>query len=210
MNVKRFLSAGFVFALAVSATFIGAQAQELKKQQSIVVSTFKPYKYANAEAEYVIELPDAPTGRTIWAQDGDVPFILNAPKYGAMGEVATLKRVDLSTGDIFDVEIIFVKADRDFLLSLTEADVEKELRDRLSVLHLQNDRFRMSKGKDTLKWGTYSGFSVSRSNEILYNIAHYLTGLESVMLVRVSYNVHNETFNSYYKTLAKSIQFMGK
>jgi hypothetical protein len=167
------------------------------------------YKYANAEGEYIVSLPDAPLGETIWAQEGNIPLIDNPPKYGAIGEYAILKRVDPDTGDIFDVKITFVKADRDFLLSLTEAKVKDELEKVFSEVSLQNTKFNFSGGTDTLKWGTFSGFSVSQNNDILYNIAHYMAGEESVMMIRVTYSVENPTFNGYYKDLAKSITYMG-
>jgi len=168
------------------------------------------YKYAYAEAEYLVTLPDAPTGETIWAQDGHVPYIDKPPKYGAVGEIARLKRMDPDTGDIFEVKITFVKADREFLVGLTEDSIKDTLQKELADVHLQNAKFNMSKGVDTLKWGTYSGFSVSQNNDILYNIAHYLVGLNSVMVVKVAYNVQNAQFNEYYKALSKSITYMGR
>lgn len=168
------------------------------------------YKYANADAEYILSLPDAPLGETIWAQDGKVPLIDNPPKYGAVGEYAVLKRVDPETNDIFEVRITFVKADRDFLLNLNEEKIREELQKLIYDSGLQEVKFSFSKGTDTLKWGTYSGFSVSRNNDILYNIAHYLAGQESVMTVKVTYSVQNPTFNQYYKDFAKSITYMGR
>lgn len=167
------------------------------------------YRYANAEGEYIMSLPDAPLGETIWAQDGNVPLIDNPPKYGAVGEYALMKRIDPDTNDVFEVRVTFVKADRDFLLSLTEDTIEKELKRAFGEIHLQNAKFSMSTGTDTLKWATYSGFSISQNNDILYNIAHYLVGEQSVQVVKITYSVQNPTFGQYYKDLAKSIAFMG-
>jgi hypothetical protein len=168
------------------------------------------YKYLNAEGEYLIELPDAPTGETIWAQRGDVPFLKNPPKYGSVGEYAYFRRVSPDTGDQFDVEIYFIKADHAFLQSLTEDDIKSALKARMASLHMRNEKLNVSVGTRTLKWGTYSGFSVSENNEVLYNIAHYMTGLDSITFVRCSYSVINKQYNQYYKTLASSITYLGR
>lgn len=168
------------------------------------------YKYANAEGEYIMSLPDAPLGETIWAQDGNVPLIDNPPKYGAVGEYALVRRVDPLTNDLFEVRVTFVKANRDFLLNLGDDTIKAELKKVFADVHLQGEKFSLSKGTDTLKWGSFSGFSVSQNNDPLYNIAHYLAGEQSVMLVKITYSLNNPTFNEYYKQLNKSITFMGR
>lgn len=168
------------------------------------------YKYAYADGEYVVTLPDAPTGETIWAQKDEVPYLDNPPKHGAVGEVVRMKRVDPDTGDIFDFRSTTIRASRDFLLELTEAKIQDTLKREFSDLTLQSTKFNLSQGSSTLKWGTYSGFSVSENNDVLYNIAHYLVGESSLTVMRVSYNVRNQEYNGYYKTLAKSIMYMGR
>lgn len=167
------------------------------------------YKYANAEGEYIISLPDAPLGETIWAQDGNVPLIDNPPKYGAVGEYALVKRIDPQTNDLFEVRITFIKANRDFLLNLKEEHIKAELQRTFSEVRLSNAKFNMSTGTGTLKWGTYSGFSTGQNNDVVFNIAHYLVGEQSVQLVRIVYSVQNPKFAEYYKELARSITFMG-
>jgi hypothetical protein len=167
------------------------------------------YTYANAEGEYVVTLPDAPLGETIWAQDRHVPLIDSPPKYGSVGEYAILTRVDPDTDDIFDVKITFVKADHEFLEKLTEQRIKDELSQIFPDSHLQNVKFSYSAGSGALKWGTYSGFSVNQKNEVIFNIAHYLVGQQSVMTVKVSYSVENKLFSQYYNTLTKSIAYTG-
>jgi hypothetical protein len=168
------------------------------------------YKYSAAEAEYILELPDAPKGETILAQRGNVPYLDNPPKNGAVGEIAQYKRVDPDTADFFDVLTIFVKADRDFVTNLTEAQMKATLEKIFGSLRLENKKFSFSQGKDSLKWATYSGFSVNRNNEVVYNIAHYLVGKESVMTVKVSFSVQNKQYNEDYKVLASSLKYMGR
>jgi hypothetical protein len=168
------------------------------------------YKYANAEGEYIMSLPDAPLGQTIWAQEGNVPLVDNPPKYGAVGEYALMKRVDPDTNDLFEVRITFVKADRDFLLNLKKEKMKADLERLFADVRLENKKFNFSQGADTLKWATYSGFSVSQNNDALFNIAHYLVGEESVMTVKITYSTQSPQFTQYYKDLAKSITYMGK
>jgi hypothetical protein len=88
--------------------------------------------------------------------------------------------------------------------------MEKTLKAEFADNNLQNVKESFSPGAGTLKWATYSGYSTSQNNDLLFNIAHYLAGETSIMVVRVSYNLENKAFNEYYKTLAKSITYMGR
>ncbi len=169
------------------------------------------YVYIHNEAEYSIELPDAPQGQTIWAdQDTAVPYLENPPKYGSIGEVATLKRVDADSGDTFDVKITFLKADRDFLLSMNKEKMLTALKDLYTDKPLDDPKEVFSSGTDTLKWATLTGYTVDQANALHYHTAHYLTGLDTIMVVQVVYNLENKTFQKYYETLAKSIKYVGK
>ncbi|HYD17480.1 MAG TPA: hypothetical protein VEF76_03250 [Patescibacteria group bacterium] len=168
------------------------------------------YTYIHNEAEYSIDLPDAPVGETVWADQKDpIPFIENAPKFGSIGEIARVKRVDIDTGDTFEVEITFLKAERDFLLSMTQERMKEELNNVYKDMNLDNKQESFSAGSDTLKWATLTGFTVDENNNLLFNSAHYLTGLSSVMVVRSRYNVENKKFQGYYDTMSKSIKYAG-
>jgi hypothetical protein len=168
------------------------------------------YKYAAADAEYVIALPDAPLGETIWAQDGRVPILDSPPKYGAVGEYALYRKVDPHTGDLFEVRVTFVKADRDFLLNLKRETVEATLNRLFLDQRLQNRKFSMSRGTSTLKWGILSGYSTSINNDMLHNVAHYLAGEQTVQIVRIVYSTQNKKFAQDYQDLVKSITYMGQ
>ncbi len=168
------------------------------------------YKYAHAEAEYIVELPEAPLAETIWAQNRSVPYIENPPKYGALGEIATVKRVDPTNGDAFYVVITFVKSDRDYLLSLDEEKLKDILKKDMSNVMLEDAKFSCSQGTGTLKWATLSGFSVDKNNAVLFNTEHFLVGEGSIMVLRVSYSVENPTYSEYYKVLSESITYIGR
>ena len=171
----------------------------------------RAYVYIHNDAEYSVDLPEAPKAASIWAdQEDPIPYLDNPPKYGFVGEHAWLKRADNDTGDVFSVDITFLKADRDFLLSLTKDKMIQAMKDQFMDITLDNEEEHYSAGTDTLKWATVTGFSTDQANTLHYKAAHYLSGLDSIMVIKVDYNVENQTFQKYYDTLANSIKYAGK
>ena len=67
-----------------------------------------------------------------------------------------------------------------------------------------------SEGSDTLKWGTMSGFSVDDKNTLLYNTAHFLTGFETITVIKIKYTAENKAYTAMYKDMQSSIKFTGK
>lgn len=168
------------------------------------------YTYIQNDAEYSVDLPDAPVGHTIWAdQKQPIPFLENPPKFGSLGEVATLRMVDPDSGNAFDVSITFIKADRDFLLSMTQEKMTMALAELYKDMPLDQREQHFSAGSDTLKWATLTGYSADKNNSLHFNAAHYLVGLSSIMVIKVSYNIEDKTYQSYYDQLAKSIKYAG-
>lgn len=164
------------------------------------------YKYAHNNAEYSVMLPEVPRARTIWAEDGNVPYLDQAPARGAIGEVATFRRVDVETEDSFDVRITYLQADSAFLASLTKEKMLAALEKGLQGPPLENKKQGYSAGSNkALKWASISGFSVDKSNRPFYNALHYLTGLESILVIQVRYSIENKVFAEYYHRLASSI-----
>jgi hypothetical protein len=169
------------------------------------------YTYIQEEGEYSVDLPEAPTGISIWADTGEtVPYLDNPPKYGWLGETCKIRRADVDSGDTFSVDITFLKADHDFLQGLTKDKMMAALRDLYKDTPLDNHEEHYSAGTDTLKWATLTGFNVDKMNSLHYNAAHFLSGLETIMVIKVDYNVENKVFQRWYDTLAKSIKFVGK
>jgi hypothetical protein len=169
------------------------------------------YIYIHNDAEYSIDLPEPPKAETIWAdRDEAIPYLDNPPKYGFVGEHAWFKRADADTGDSFSVDITFLKADRDYLLSLNKEKMLGQMKDIYKDISLDNEEEHFSQGTDTLKWATVTGFSVDKANSLHYNAAHFLSGLDTIMVIKVDYNVENQTFQKYYDALAKSIKYAGK
>ncbi len=168
------------------------------------------YVYLHTEGEYSLQLPEAPTGNTIWAGDANIPYLHNLPKYGSLGETAVFSRQDPNTGDHFDVTITFLKADRDFLLSLKKEDMMATLENEFDDYALSDRKLGYSAGSDTLKWATLAGFSTDKANKPIYVAAHYLTGTSTLTMVKAVYTFQNQTYNNYYIDLVKSIRFAGK
>ena len=146
-----------LFSVVLVAVFLAvpAEAEEWK--------AFKYYNYAHDEAEYAVKLPQAPMVETIWGEYGNVPFLINPPKYGALGEVANFKQVDVNTEEFFEVEIHLLKADKKFLSWLNELRMKKVLKGVYSMIQLNNGNLAFSEGTGGLKWASLTGFSVERS-----------------------------------------------
>ena len=170
------------------------------------------YTYANNDAEYTVDLLEPPKCVTIWGDDKDnpVPYLDVPPRYGSVGEKCTVRRVDPNTGDIFEVNTTFLKADREFLISMTREKMEQALQDDYKDIQLDQKKIKFSAGTDTLKWGTLTGFSVDENNNFFYNATHYLTGAETIMIVQTKFNIENKSFHEIYKAMAASIKYSGK
>jgi hypothetical protein len=168
------------------------------------------YTYIHNDGEYSIDLPDAPVGRTIWADEEPVPYLEKQPRFGAAGEYANLRRVDPGTGDYFDVRITFIKASRATLDSMTKEKIRDMLENDYKDFQLDKKKLTFSNINEKLKWGTLTGFSIDKSNNLIYNAAHFLTGTDSLTVIRVQYSVENEKFNKEYIAMNQSIKYVGR
>jgi hypothetical protein len=195
MGVEMKPVSKYLFAL-ILLTGLPAQAAEIPY-----------YKYAHDDAEYSVMLPEAPMVETIWADMADVPYLDDPPKTGALGEMATFRRVDIDTEDTFDVKITFLKATPVFVDGLTEESMKAALKSDLKDIRLQNAGFDFSTTKGNLKWATLSGFSVDENNHPFFNAEHYLTGEQSILVIKVQYSVENRAFGEHYKKLADNISY---
>ena len=178
---------------------------------ALVLSSAAPaeakYIYRPNDAEYSMMLPEAPSAVGIWGdQKNAIPYLTKPPRFGEIGEVATYRRYDDKTGDFMDIKITFLKADRDFLLTRNETNMRSVMEKEVADFMLEDKKFAVSKGEDTIKWATLTGFSVDKKNRALYNAVHYLTGRSTMMVVKVQYSVENEKLNKQYQDLATSIR----
>lgn len=167
------------------------------------------YNYAHNEAEYSVVLPEAPSTRTIWERGPETAAFMDKPFTDgtALGEVATFKRVDIDSEDVFDVEITFLKAPTEFLTSLTEEKIRAMLEKEMKEQELQNKTFHYSPGKDLLKWASLSGFTSDKNHHPAYSVTHYLTGQQTILVIEVLYSVENKMYQDYYKALVDSIRY---
>lgn len=169
------------------------------------------YTYIHNEGEYSVELPDAPKGETIWAdQKNEIPYIENPPKFGALGEYAYLYRVDADTGDFFKVDITFLKSGADFLAGTTEEKLMEYLGKEFKGRRMENLKSTYSAGSKTLKWASMTGFTVDEKNNLLYRAVHFLTGLETILIIKSEYTAENKNYSEMYQRMAQSIKFTGK
>lgn len=166
------------------------------------------YKYANNDAEYTVVLPAAPTVKTVWANDTEIPYLENIPQNGQeLGEVATFRRIDIQTNEIFDVQVTFLKTDHDFLSGLTQEKMLAAIEADFKGTSLENKKPDFSKTPNGLKWAALTGFSTDKDKRPLYNAEHYLTGQRSIMVIRIQYNLENKIFANDYKQLMDSITY---
>lgn len=169
------------------------------------------YTYTNAEGEYAITLPDAPSAQTIWGdQTAPIPYLEKPPRFGSIGETAEYHRVNEATGEFMNIQIVLLKADRDFLLTRTPDNMQAALENDAKGILLDDKKFKFVPSTGTIKRMSMTGFSVDKSNNALYNAFFYLTGNATMMVVRVQYSIENKEFNSQYQQLFNSIQFIGK
>ena len=196
MSIAKIFSA----ILFIAAFSIGNAQAETSSLSSY-------YKYANTEAEYSVMLPEAPSVETIWADEGNVPYLDHPPRDGAIGEVANFKRMDMETEDSYTVKITFLQADKDFLAGLDEEKMKSVLKNEYQGPPLTSPKFAFSAGTPPLKWATLTGFSVGKNNQALFHAAHYLTGQQSIMVIDITYNVENKTFQDYYQALIDNITY---
>ena len=191
-------AAPFAAMTAVMAVFLAATPARAE------------YTYIHNEGEYSVTLPDAPSGETIWSdQSKPIPFIGKVSKFGAIGEIAQLRRTDPNMGDSFNVDIIFIKSGGDYLMGLNEESVRKMLEDEYNNQALERKSVSYSQGSRTLKWGTLTGFSVDRHNNLLFHACHILTGLETITMIKVNFNAENDKFGESYQKIKDSIKFVG-
>lgn len=167
-------------------------------------------RYAAAEGEYSLLLPEAPQAETIRSNGKDLVPLLPFPQpVGVAGERATFKRTDSETGDSIEVTVTTMKARAEFLDTLNETNITLELEKMYSAPPLDRVKTSFSAGSQTLKWGTISGYRTSQDNRLYYEIAHYLVGLESITLVQINFSVENRRYKRYYADIGKSIAYTG-
>lgn len=168
------------------------------------------YTYIHNDGEYSVTLPDAPSGETIWYdQVGEIPFIEQRPKFGSLGEIARMRRTDAVTGDSFNIDITFIRSGRDYLLGLKEQDLNSLLEKEYANQTIENKKISYSPGTGTLKWATFTGFSVDRNNNLMFHSCHILTGFETVTMIKIVFNAENEKFGESYQKIKNSIKFVG-
>jgi hypothetical protein len=168
------------------------------------------YNYAHDESEYSVSLPGAPTVSTIWSETPDTkPFLRYAPTdHGALGESAVFKLVDIDTEETFDVKITFLRATSTFLDSLDDERIHKMLVKKFSEVTLSNETFNIANGTGSLKWASLQGFVLDSHHHPAFYALHYLTGLQSILVIEAKYSIENKTFQDYYNHMIDSVTYV--
>ncbi len=169
------------------------------------------YDYANDESEYSIKMPQAPTVKTIWATSPETKLYLddNLPKKTSfIGEVGLYALTDMDTEASFTAKTIFLKAPDSFLATLDSAKIQAILLKSYAHKVFISPKYHYSVNKSgILKWATLSGFTVDENHQPLFTATHYLTGLHSIFVVRITFSVTNPLYNRYYNDMVGSITY---
>ena len=186
------------------------QAETVQTDHSQKPADIHYYNYAHDEAEYSVSLPEAPTVSTIWQESPETKAFLKQPPtdHAALGEVATYKLVDLDTEEMFDVQILFLRATPSFLQGLTDDKIKRMLTKKFGEVPLSGENFTVSNGASTLKWAQLSGFVLDAHHHPAFYAIHYLTGLQSILVVQAKYSIENKTFQEYYNHMISSITYV--
>ncbi|MBU6475272.1 MAG: hypothetical protein KGL10_00095 [Alphaproteobacteria bacterium] len=181
-------------------------------QQAQAAPKIEYYNYANDESEYSVMLPEAPTVKTIWATSPETKTYLlgNLPEDTTfLGEIGTFERTDMDTEGTFIAQVIFLKAPQSFLASLTEDKIKSILESTYANTQFAGEKFHYSAspGTGALKWATLSGFTMDERHQPAFCVTHYLTGLHSIFVVRVQFNLTDKLYNEYYNKLLSSITY---
>lgn len=172
----------------------------------------KLYQYANNYAEYSVTLPEAPSVKSLWGDSDNIPYLSSHPQSGFIGEIATYIKTDPQSDDSFGVEIIFLKADKDFLNSLDKNKLMGFIEKDLSIYsNIQNKSVKFEESdKYGNKRGSISGVIINTENKPIFRAEYFLTGSSSITVIKVRYNLENKKMNDYYKTLVKSIKYLSE
>lgn len=169
-------------------------------------------RYAAAQAEYSLLMPEAPSVTTIWA-NSTLPgtYAVTPPAdLSAIGENALYRRVDSDTGDEMTIKVMTLQATEASLTALTQENVTSLLEKHVSGLSLEKQQTSFSGGSKTLKWGTLTGYEMGKDQRLIFHSVHYLSGLQSVTLAHISFSLENRRFKNDYETIGRSIKYTGR
>lgn len=167
-------------------------------------------RYAAPDGEYSILLPEAPTVETLRSEGQKVRYLDTTPSVGTLGEIAHYQRVDADTGEMISVHVTTVKADKAFLEGLTNEKMTAVLEKEFENVSLDKKKVNFSKGSQTLNWGTLTGYNVDPKNQLFFNAAHCLAGLNSITIIKISFSLENRKFKGAYEKIAPSIAYVGR
>ena len=195
-RMRRLLTAA---AFALTLASVPAHAQQ------------EPFvRYAAPDGEYSVLLPEAPTVETLRSDGKQIKYLDTTPSMGTLGEVALYQRVDSDTGEMISVRITTVKAEKPFLEGLTNEKITAVLEKEFENISLDKKKVNFSKGSQTLNWGTLTGYNVDQNNQLFFNAAHYLAGLNSITVIKISFSLENRKFKAEYEKISPSITYVGR
>ncbi len=196
--MKILLSLLITTMLVVSSPL---HAQTPKAEKPLAV-----YHYANNLGEYSIGLPEAPSVTTIWGNDTNIPYIAPAKTKKNIGEKAYFKRSDQLTNEFFSILITTLKTDT---TTFTEEKTKQLLKKDYKGIVLSGMNISHAVGSNPkLRRTSLTGFAADKDNNPLYYATHFLTGENTITVLKICYNLDNKLFTNYYKMALKNINYL--
>lgn len=164
------------------------------------------YRYASEDCDYSIKFPEPPRVATKWADDPLISFLPPPPaELGHWGEVAYYHNVDLATADFIKVKAMCLRADKEYLESLTKDSMHQTLVDAFRDELVQDIELNYSEGSASLRWATLSGYTVGKDEKITYHYGHFLSGLNTILFIRTEYTPDNPDISKEFALIDQSI-----
>lgn len=162
------------------------------------------YRYSWADCDYNVELPEAPQVKSLWG-DEKLPDFEKISNMGVIGERAKYYRIDWQTNDFINIDIICLLVPQTFLKELQPGKIFEYLEREIDAPNLSNMKKDTTRGAETLSWTSVAGYHFDSKNRAIYNIAHYLAGLRTVFVMKISYIADNPTFTAQFNMVNESI-----
>ncbi len=198
--MKVLLSLLITTMLVVSSPL---HAQTPKAEKPLAV-----YHYASNLGEYSVGLPEAPSVRTIWGNDKNIPYIGTTKSKLAMGEKAYFERSDHVTEEFFSILITTLKTKpAQFTEEKTRALLKRDYRG--IILSGKNITHAVG-ANPKLRRTSLTGFAADKENNPLYYATHFLTGENTITILKIRYSLDNKLFSKYYKTALENISYLTK
>jgi len=212
MNRYNFKTALKVFAtvLLVSTLLVPqyAQAQKKKDTSRDVIEDMLQYRYLNPSCEFSLQLPKAPSVRTIWWEDSSPISMTPNHGVGEFGEKISYMHQSIDGSEFFGIEAYCLYPTVEAIEALTENDIERQLQRERQSLKLRNSQISTQNLSNGLLAGALSGTQVNVENQTVTSRSSELYIAErSIMFIRYTYSSEGLTGQALFEAIRSSLYY---